>query len=530
MNLQEQGAALLEGGRFHEALAVYGQWLQQTPASLDARIGMARACRGAGDPWTAMAWASDACRVAPQNAAPMHLLCDLLMEKGQFAQALPLYQRLSGALGQRDRATLLHLPFCHEQLGQLDDAVLGYREALAVFPDFMEAHVDLAGVLWRVGEYEAGHQHALKAQSLAPDHPFAVRMVGTTLLHLNRLDEAETALRRALQLQPGFVLAELDLALTLLLAGRLAPGWRTYHHRWRDTSRMQRPPFFNPALEWLGPQNQPLAGKRIVVYAEQGQGDVLQFIRYARLLQADGATVHAVVPPDLVTLVESLPGVTCSKPGVDLQADGHVALLDLPMHYGTTLDDIPAAVPYLQADGEKVAAWRERLKPWSDRLKVGIAWAGNPAQVNDRNRSMSLSLFKPLMELEGVACFSLQKADGGRNTDMQPGADQLVDWTGEWADFSDSAAMLECLDLVITVDTAVAHLAGALARPTWLLLPPNVDWRWLLEREDSPWYPTLRLFRRGFGEAPVAQMDRVVRALKVQRKRGLTSRQGVLPI
>ncbi|MCW5648701.1 MAG: tetratricopeptide repeat protein [Ramlibacter sp.] len=510
--------ALLEAGRFHEALASYGQVLQQDPGSLDARLGLARASAGSGDLWAAVAWLNDACRVAPTARAPAHDLASLLLARHQVAQALPVYERLYGALQARDRVTLLHYGFCLEQAGRLDEAAARYREALAQEPDFMEAHVNLAGILWRLEDHAGSLVHAQKAVELAPDHPYAVRILGTALLHLNRLDDAQAALCRALALQPGLALAQIDLALAQLLAGRLEEGWITYRQRWNDTQRMVRPAFFQPALEWPGPGQQPLQGQRVLVYAEQGLGDVIQFIRYAAHLQADGATVHAVVQPELIPLVETMPGVNCFKPGVDIVADWHVALLDLPLHYGTTLANVPARVPYLRAPAARRTHWQERLAPWQGQPKVGLAWAGAAVQVNNRNRSLPLSDLLPLADQEGVQCFSLQKSDGGGYTDVPPDdvrrTGRLLDFTGDWQDFADSAAMIECLDLVITVDSAVAHLAGALGRPVWVLLPPNPDWRWLLEREDSPWYPGMRLFRRGFGEARAAQVARVASALQ----------------
>ncbi len=514
MNPLEQAAALLAGGRFHEAVALYGQIVRAEPGSAAARQGLAQAHAGTGDAWAAVAWLNDACRVAPDQPAPAHRLAELLLNLKQHDQALPVYQRLYHHFGARDRATLLHYGFCLEHTGDLDGAVRLYREAIAQEPDFMEAHVDLAGVLWRVQDHAGALAHARHAAAIAPQHPYAVRILGTALLHMNQLEEAEAALRRALQLQPGFELAAVDLALTLLLAGRLTEGWAQYGARWSDTVRMARPRFYDPALEWQGPQRQPIDGKRIIVYAEQGLGDVIHFIRYVAQLQADGAQVTAVVQPDLVTLLEGMPGLQCYKPGAqDVVADCHVALLDLPMHYGTTLANIPAQVPYLQAPAAKVAQWRERLKPWDGKRKVGLAWAGSPTQVNNRNRSMPLGALAPLLDMPGVQCFSLQKGPGGAFTDITPDATALVDLTGEWTDFSDSAAMIEHLDLVITVDSAVAHLAGALGKPVWMLLAPNPDWRWLLERDDSPWYPTMRLFRRGLGEARAAQVKRVVKAL-----------------
>ncbi len=544
----EQGVALLAGGRFHEALQQFAIALQRQPLLAEPRVGLSQACQGIGDNWVAAAWLSDACRVAPQRAdlwlelarllttqqreeevepllvaalavnpdslTLLNMQADLYLRKSQFVQALPAYTRLY-ELQPQDPATLLHFGYCLEQTGAIEKSVALYRQAIAHKPDFMEAHVDLSGVLWRVEDFEGALVHAHKAVELAPLHPYAVRILGTALLNLNRLDEAQAQLRRALELMPGFALAEIDLAFTLLLAGHLGEGWRLYANRWRDTERMKRPSFFNPQHEWRGRTEQPLRGRTVAVYAEQGLGDVIQFLRYVPMLQADGATVYGVVQPELVALVEhSLDDVVCLTPQRHLRADHHAALLDLPLHYGTTLANIPARVSYLRVPAAKLEEWQGRMPPADGRLRVGLAWSGSLQQVNNANRAMRLSQLIALLNLPQVQCFSLQKASAGALTDVAPGPEQLVDLTPHWSDFTDSAAMIQHLDLVITVDTVIAHLAGALGKETWVMLPPNADWRWLLEREDSPWYPGMRLFRRGFGEARARQVERVMRALR----------------
>lgn len=509
-----QGEALLAAGRFHEAAGVFAAALRQQPASVALRIGLARALAGAGDALAAAAWLSDAMRLAPAAAEPVQALADLLLARGQYAQALPLYAQLLDRLGQRSRANLLHGGFCQEHAGTLEEAAALYRAAIAADPGFLEAHIDLAGILWRMEDFEGSLAHARRAVEIAPDHPYAQRILGTALLNLNRLPEAEQHLRRALELQPDFPLARLDLAFVLLLAGRLAEGWARYEDRWRDTERTRRPPFFVAGHEWPGP-HVPLAGQSVAVYAEQGWGDVLQFARYLPRLQALGATVHCVVHPTLVPLLEaSFPGVECLGPGRDLTVQLHAALMDLPGRFGTTLDDLPAAVPYLRAPEAARARWRQRLAAWSGKPRIGLAWSGSTAQVNNRNRAIPLGTLLPLQQATDAHWFSLQKGDAGAATDVPLAQAGLADLTGEWADFGDSAAMIEQLDLVITVDTAIAHLAGALGKPVWILLPPNADWRWLLEREDSPWYPTARLFRRAFGEDRRAQVGRVAAALR----------------
>ena len=543
----EQGAALLQGGRFHEAVQVYAGVLRANPMSPEPRVGLAQAFIGIGDGWAAAAWMSDACRVSPQrpelwldlarllhaqqreaeiepllvaavganpaNAQLLQMQGDLYLRHKAYAQALQVYERLYDFI-PGERAVLLNYGYCLEHTGAVEKSVLLYRRAISLFPDFMEAHVDLAGVLWRVEDFHGALDHAQKAVALAPDNAYAVRIVGTAYLNLNQPDEAEKHLRRSLELQPEFSLSEIDLSFTLLLAGKLEEGWRMYARRWRDEERMKRPAFYNPAMEWKGRTEQSLQGARIAVYAEQGLGDVIQFIRYVRELQADGATVYGVIQQELVPLAEhSFPGFVCLTKDRVLQADIHVALLDLPMHYGTRMENIPASVPYLRAPEGKVHEWAARLPPQDGRLRVGLAWSGSLKQVNNNNRALRLSQLSPLLDMPQLQCFSLQKGDCGVFTDVAPAPAQLVDLTRDWHDFNDSAAMIENLDLVITVDTSIAHLAGAMGKEVWVMLGPNADWRWLLGRDDSPWYPTMRLFRRDFGEARAKQVERVVHAL-----------------
>jgi tetratricopeptide (TPR) repeat protein len=460
----------------------------------------------------------------PGHQPLLEALAEFYLQRKRFADALQVYPRVL-EIDAANPKHLLHFAYCLEHTYQLEASVQGYRQALAVKPDFLEAHVDLAGVLWRLGDYQGSLDHAQKAVAIDANHAYAVRILGTALLHLNRIDEAETHLRRALEIKPNFPIAVIDLALLLLLAGRFEEGWQVYERRWSDTDRMVRPAFFKPELEWKGPTAQPVAGKRVLIYAEQGLGDVINFVRYAKVLQADGASVSCVIQPELIALVETMPGVVCMKPGVHIEADYHVALLEVPLHYRTNALNAPADVPYLHAPADKAAQWAEKLAPWAGKLKVGIAWAGHHIHANHHNRSMPLSEFLPIIEMPGVQVFSLQKSDGARYTDVAIEERQLVDLTPDFKDFTDSAAMLANLDLIISIDSAVIHLAGAMGKPVWALLPPNPDWRWMLGRDNSMWYPTMRLFRRGHGEARSAQMGRVVEELLLRRD-ALMARDG----
>jgi hypothetical protein len=257
----------------------------------------------------------------------------------------------------------------------------------------------------------------------------------------------------------------------------------------------------------------------MLVYSEQGIGDTIQFVRYAPLLARRGARVILQCQPELKPLFQSLEGVDCvlstseALPPFDVQAP----LLSLPLALGTTLESIPAQVPYLKADPALAEAWRAKLAPAGRCLKVGLAWAGNPKHRNDRNRSMPLSVLAPLAGVGGVRFYSLQKGDAAGQAKGPPPGMDLVDLTQELNDFADTAAFVANLDLVISVDTAAVHLAGAMAKPVWTLLPFFSDWRWLLDREDSPWYPTMRLFRQrtrgewgGVVERVVKELDRGV--------------------
>ncbi len=552
------GLVLARLNRLHEAFGSFNEALKLNPLSSEVRIALANAYLAMNDGWTAAAWVSDACRVQPNNAAQWLQLAQLLGAQKRVSEIEPAIRSALGAcpdsiellaalsefyINQKrhhdalvvlerlelvrpgNARTALHKGFAFEHTFQLKESIAWYRKALEREPNFFEAEVDLAGVLWRMGDFAGTLKHAKRAHELQPDHPFALRILGTAYLHYNQFDQAEALIRQALVVQPKFPVATIDLSLLLLLAGKFEDGWATYQLRWNDTDRMVRPSFFRPDLEWQGPERQSVNGKRVLIYAEQGLGDVINFIRYAQVLQADGATVYAVVQPDLIPIVETMPGVICLKPNVNLEADYHVALLELPLHYKSDPvrepDLIPRAVPYLHAPSSKVDHWRARLAPWAGQFKIGITWSGHHIHANHHNRCMPLSHFLPLMAIDGVQCFSLQKSGGGDYTDCQVTPEQLVDFTADFTDFTDTAAMVEQLDLLVCIDSAVVHLAGALGKPVWVPLPPNPDWRWLTERDDSPWYPTMRLFRRGHDEAKLEQMARLIEAVR-QRVDALT--------
>jgi hypothetical protein len=321
-----------------------------------------------------------------------------------------------------------------------------------------------------------------------------------SLADTGEFDASMDAARQAIALQPDASTAHFNLGLTLLLKGQLAEGFKQMQWRFKTPEmRSFRPKLAQPL--WDGSD---LPGQQILLYGEQGLGDIIMFSRYAPLVASRGARVLLMVPPPLVSLMQTLDGVESVIPATQPlpDFDVHAPLMSLPMIFGHDESTIPSKAPYLRADPVRAEAWKSRLADHLHQRAVGLAWAGNPKHRNDRNRSVPPAQLAPLAAVQSVAWVSLQKEASSSDRPNLP----LLDWTSQLSDFADTAALIHNLDLVITVDTAVAHLAGAIGKPTWLLLPYVPDWRWMLNRADSPWYPSMRLFRqtqRGDWSAPV---------------------------
>jgi Flp pilus assembly protein TadD len=386
-----------------------------------------------------------------------------------------------------------------------DEAVAHLSRAVALQPAFAEAHSNLGAALLQKGMPDEAVAACRRAVSLQPQNPEAHLNLGNAWAATASIDQAALCFRQALALSPTLALAHWSLGVMLLLQGDFQNGWAEYEWRLRVPEFARRTPSSKPL--WDGAD---LAGRRIVLAAEQGIGDVIHFIRYLPLVAARGGKIIVSCPRELHRLLKPMAPVEQwvapdePWPEHDLQCP----LLSLPRLMGTTVATIPAPIPYLHADPALVEQWQARL-PKEPRLRVGLAWAGRAAHRNDRNRSIPPALLAPLADVNGLLFCSLQK-----DSATLPPLPQLADWTADLHDFADTAALLENLDLVITADTAVAHLAGALGRKVWVLLPFLPDWRWMLRREDSPWYPTMRLFRQprpGDWSEPI---ERIVQALR----------------
>jgi len=447
---------------------------------------------------------------APGQPDALHFLGLLRHQTGDHAAAVELIGRALGSI-PRHAPCHLHLGLALQALGQPDAALASYRRAsaldpalacldraLALKPEFPEALNNRGNALQaacRFAEAIAAYDRAL---AVRPGYAEAHNNRGQAEEALGRTAAALAGYRQAQALQPGFAAAHFNEALALLRQGDFTNGWRLYDWRWQAVGRRALVRDYAEP-RWDG--NAPLAGRTLFLHYEQGFGDTLQMLRYAPLLAARGTRVLVEVPPSMAALAATLPGsVTVvtegsAPPPFDLQCP----LMSLPHACGTTLATVPADVPYLSAPDRDLQAWRERLGP-ARRRRIGLAWSGSAGQSGPmRARSLPLPLL-----LEGLGAdaeyHSLQKDYRNGDRELLAADSRIRDHAAALTDFAATAGLIAHLDLVITVDTAVAHLAGAMGRPVWVLLSFAADYRWLVDRADSPWYPTMRLFRqRAFG-------------------------------
>lgn len=434
------------------------------------------------------------------------------IQAGQFETAEALLRQALDFAPQLAEAHA-NLAWLLERRGGVDDALRHYALATQLQPDNARIHLNFGALLAQLKFFSAAEAAYRRALAVDVSLPGSWSNLGALLAQIGRDEEAEDSLRTALQLDPEHAGAHFNLACLLLRKGRYPEGW--LHLEFRDWYR----PIERRLIcgRWRG---QPLTGLSVLVVYEAGHGDLIQFCRYVPVLCQAGATrVDVLCHPALKDLLQTLDGVG-DVFGFDEEVTGRdwdywVPALSLALHLGTQLETIPAALPYLRAPASKLAHWRQKLDdlgPHPD-LRVGLVWHGNPDFENDAQRSLpGLQTLAPLWQVPGVQFFSLQKGQGEQDVLRLQGSQPLINLAADLHNFADTAAAMAQLDLVISVDTAVAHLAGALGKPCWVLLPSLLtDWRWLEERTDSPWYPgVLRLFRqpRGADWTPVIQTVR----------------------
>ncbi|MBV9833968.1 MAG: tetratricopeptide repeat protein [Alphaproteobacteria bacterium] len=494
-----RGNALQALGHAREALASHDRAVALRPDHVNAIYGQGNALQMLGRHEEALARYDQAIALRSDHAEAWSSRGNALRRLGRLEDALASHDRSlalkpDNADAQYNRGTVLRA------LGRPDEALASHDRALALKPDHPRAHGSRANALRDLGRFEEALASYQSALALMPDHADTWSDRGTALQGLLRLDEALASYERAIALDARHVDAHWNRATALLLSGDLARGWREFEWRWRTMTK-GRPG------SWLGEAK--LRGRSIVLRSEQGLGDTVQFARYAPLVMAEGARVILSVQAPLRRLMASL------DPEIEVVAAGEAVaeldcpLMSLPLALGTTLDSIPAPPRYLAAEPDLVEAWRARLP--TGKRRIGLVWSGNPNHRNDRNRSLSLATLAPLFEID-AHWIALQKDVPARDVATLDRL-SLIRVADQLGDFADTAALIEALDLVIAVDTSVAHLAGALGKAVWILLPFSPDWRWLTAREDSPWYPSARLLRQTTPGDWAGVVDRVVEAL-----------------
>ena len=507
------------------AASAYAKIITLAPNLADIHFNLGVALKGLGRIDEAIASYSRAVTLRPTDAFALSNLGTALLANGRDADALAAYRRAVAVdptyaeAGFNLGTTLLGLDLT-------DEAVAVLRRVVAQRPAWAEARQALEQaqamlarqfIIDGIQAFDASDPALAascfrSAAALDPTRPDALANLGHALRDLGDLDGALDACRQALAADPNYPEAHYNLGMALLQLGDLGQGWKEHEWRWRIAGARQRS-FAEPT--WAG---EPLGGRTLFLYGEQGFGDVLQFVRFAPVLAARGGRVVLEVQDALAPLVATIgQGVEVIGAGQAPPAfDFHAPLLSIPGLLATTLETLPSATPYLFARPDLVAQWASRLP--RDGHRVGIVWQGNPHAKADLGRSFPLAMFAALTENPSVRLISLQK---GHGLDQLDGTIPVIRLDGyDRGDFQDTAALITALDLVITSDTSVAHLAGALGRPVWIVLKHVPDWRWLMERTDSPWYPSARLFRQKVrGDWPGVFAE-VAAALRARIERG----------
>jgi tetratricopeptide (TPR) repeat protein len=479
--------------RFEEALKAFDKAIQLKPDDAKLWSSLGKVLIDLSRVTEALRSLEQALTLDPRNWDAADRSAYLFYQQGRFEEALKQYDlclelQPNNALALQMRAASLR------GLKRFEESLADNLRSHELAPDNIETLNNIGDALRALGRYEEAVTWFDRAIARRPSFVLALINKGSALVQLRRLDEAIATLRQVKALDPGNAEADWNLSLLELLIGDFEAGWARREARWNSKLCPDVYPRFAEPM-WLGVE--PVEGKTILVHVDEGLGDTIQFVRYVPMLAERGARVILVVATALHSLLSKFPGVseclvvTDKLPPFDM----HCPICSLPFAFGTRLDTIPAATPYLPGPTpEQRKAWEDRLGP-HDRLRVGLVWSGSPNHANDLNRSIPLQMLSGILDIEATFV-SLQKDPRAADKALLERCADIVDLATHLADFVETAALVSCLDLVITVDTSVAHLAGALGRPTWILLPYVPDYRWMLDRGDSPWYPTVRLFRQ----------------------------------
>ncbi len=469
--------------RHAEAEALLREVLAIDPEQPNALFLLGECALSCDRPAEAAEYLADALKLRPTHRDGRLALARALLAAGRPAEALdtldPLANDTALGVAQTLRGTALNA------LSRPEEAVTAFTHALATLPDDAETHLNLGNAYADLDEPDLAEPHIRRAIALQPAMAEAHASLGHILAADGRLEEAIACQEAAIAIRPDFAAAHWNQGVALLLAGDMKAGWEKYEWRKRRFPHS----FSSPA----GPQwdGGPLDGRTVLVVAEQGLGDTIQFARYLPMLAQRGARVVVECAASLVPLLAAMPGVAkaCprgSRPAHDLWIDQ----MSLPRLFRTTLDSVPSPTAYLQADPAKLDHWDRKLP---GGIRVGLAWAGNPLHSNDARRSIPAMALAPIVKAGEGGLISLQVGQRASEVEQLSG---VADYAAHFTDWSETAAAVAAMDLVITVDTAIAHLAGALGIPAWVMLPHAPDWRWMLARSDTPWYSGMRLFRQ----------------------------------
>jgi Flp pilus assembly protein TadD len=504
-----------QAGRLQEAEALYQQILAQEPNHADALHRLGLVLLQTGRRQEARALLGRAIQIDPSCAQYHCNLGFLLAESGEAEQAIDAFHR---ALQLRpDLAEACNnLGIVLLSVGRVDEAIAVLQRAVTLQPNYANAHHNLGAALYTKGDLDGSLSAFAKAAQLQPDSPDTLNELGRLLRSKGDLEGAAATFRRAIALAPDLARAHCNLGLLLLLKGEYREGWKEYEW-WQ---RLQGGKLLTALAQLRGRMwdGSELRGRRILLMPMGwGLGDQIQLVRYVPLVQRRGGKIILQCDPPLRRLFQRLDGlhhlITSDQPAPEY--DVHCPLIDLPRVFDTNVDTIPAAQQYLHADPSLIESWRNRLTDAGGRLKVGLAWAGRADYCEDRTRTIALTRFTPLLQVPDIWFCSLQKGKAAEQIQTLPADLRPLDWTADLNDLADTAALIHNLDLIIAVDTAVAHLAGALGKPVWMPIPFTPDWRWMLNREDTPWYPTMRLFRQramGDWETPIHQIEQSLRS------------------
>ena len=503
------GATLQKQGRREDALKTFDKAVQLEPDDPKAWTNLGTVLVNLERMNEAVLSFQHALKLNPRHWDAADKIGCLLYQLERFEDALA-YFNLCDKLRPNHVSTLQNRARVLRYLKRPGEALADNRRALELDPTDANICNNIGDAMLLLGREDEALEWFDKAVELQPDYALAIINKAFVLTQLHRFGEAFALYERLNCSGANTAMSDWSLSLLQMLTGDFEAGWAGREARWKALTPIY-PKFSEPM--WLGQES--IEGKTVLVHVDEGLGDCIQFARYMPMVAACGARVILMVDDAVVPLLSGIPGVSQCLPrsAAPPAFDMHCPMSSLPLAFQTRLDSIPPGISYLPAPAEAAKrAWEDRLGP-HDRLRVGLVWSGNPKHTNDHNRSLPLQMLSRVLDLD--ACFvSLQKDPRASDLAFLRERTGIVDPTEHLTDFSETAALVSCLDLIVTVDTSVAHLSAALGRPTWILLPFAPDYRWLLDRDDSPWYPSVRLFRqtaiRDYGEV----VDRVRTALR----------------